>query len=626
VPMPRRYFLGFSLVCLAVVSALATPWALSKNGVSIRVAQKIAEETGLKFTAKGRATIAFLPVPRVKIENVAFDSNEGEHLAHARYLRGDIRILPLLLGRIEVSGFYLYEPRLNATWDGASLVGLSDVWRRFAEPATRGSSYIERIALVGGGAALRNASGDVIGEARDINVVIVTPTTTTGMIIGGSLKWRNEHISVAFDGASPALQATPKGGPMALQLKSTLASLSFNGTGSSVGDARYIGSLAVETRSLRDLGRLMRIDAPFSDAVGPMSVEGQASLSARGLDIATASIKLNNDLLEGALAARIENGRVSLTGTLDSSSLDLGLLFSEIAPLRVIDGNWSHDALDWSDMSAADLDLRISAATGRIGALRLSDLALGVLLNQGKMELNMSRATAYRGTVRGRFSLSPSQLAGASAAATRVEAKANLMMDKVDAGALMSHLGKSRSINGLMHGQFTSDGSGQSVAEIVQSANGKAAMIIRQGEFIGVNFADALRAAERRPLSVAVDWRGGRSAFEQLSLNIGMKNGIAEIVSGTLSASQYRGTISGTISLNEQNYALRTMLTGIVAGREGPTLPVTISGPWDNPAISPDMRALLERSMPASSLVARQPAAPIPAIGDADTLSIRAVD
>lgn len=625
-PMPRKRFVIVALVCLAAVGGLATPWALSTGGIGDRLSREFARETGLTLTTKGRATIAFLPVPRVKIEDVAFASSSGEPLAHARSLRGDIRILSLLAGRIEVSGLHLYEPRMNATWDGSSVGGVGDIWRRFTNPATLSSGQLERISLIGGGASLRTASGDVIGEARNINVVITPPTRDSGTIASGSVTWGHETFTLTFAGAAPALMATPKGGPVTFNLTSGLASLAFTGISSLVGDTRYVGTLAAETRSLRDLGHLMQIDMPFGDAVGPMAVQGQASLSARGLDIATARIKLNSDVFEGALSARIDNGRPALSGTLDAASLDLGLLFSDLSPLRTNDGHWRRDTIDWNDMAVADLDLRISAAAGRLGALRLSDLALGVLLNNGKLELNLSRATAYRGTVRGRMSLTPLMSPVAATLLERLDLKASLSLDRVDAGALMTHLGRSRMMTGLTHGQFAIDASGQSMAEMVQSANGKLGLILRQGELIGVNFGDALRAADRRPLSAAIDWRGGRSAFEQASITAGIRNGVAEITAGTLTATTFKGTLAGFIGLSDQVYNLRGMLTGLAGGREGPTLPMTISGPWDNPVVLPDVRALIQRSMPASSLVARPPALSHPQLGNVDTLNVRADD
>lgn len=73
--------------------------------------------------------------------------------------------------------------------------------------------------------------------------------------------------------------------------------------------------------------------------------------------------------------------------------------------------------------------------------------------------------------------------------------------------------------------------------------------------------------------------------------------------------------------------AVRCVLTGpALPGREAPSLSVTLSGPWDNPVLMPDVRALIQRSVPASSLIAAPPVLTHPVLETNNAVSVRSLD
>src|SRR5207253_6713641 len=74
---------------------------------------------GLDFTVKGRTTVALLPVPRLKFENVTLAGAGGLPLIEGGQLRGDLRLLPMLIGQVELSELSLNEPRIRIDIDPA---------------------------------------------------------------------------------------------------------------------------------------------------------------------------------------------------------------------------------------------------------------------------------------------------------------------------------------------------------------------------------------------------------------------------------------------------------------------------------------------------------------------------
>ncbi len=623
-PLPKRLLLGVGIAG-AVLTALAVPWAVG-DSLKERVTADLSSALGLSVSSTGRVSFALLPTPRLKLNRVEVASPSGEAIGRATYLRGDLRLLPLLAGRIDVSGVYIYEPRLTARSEGAQGEALRAAWQRLTaldgDPARL--SPLERIALVGGAAAVINPQGQTgIGLLRNINLVFAPATRTSGARLAGTFVWRNETLTVSADGPAPSRLGDARGAPLSLNLSGRLGRVDFVGAafgGWSDPKARLTGDLMAETPSLRDLMDVLRLRAPFASVVGRFGIEGNVSLSARGLDLDKAQVRLNGDALEGALAARMENGRLAISATLDAPSLDLTPLLVHSVAWRGPDGGWNGDAIDWRDLDAADLDLRLSATAARIGRMRLSEAALGVMLQNGRMELHLGRASFYRGVVRGRLSL-------ARQADGRFDGKAQASADRIDSAAFLTDLGRPRSLSGQANIQIALDSVGQSVAELVKGATGKAGLILRQGEIQGLSLADALRSAERRPLSVIADLRGGRTPYEQIALNLAVRDGSAEIGSGTLAAGPVKGVVNGRLGLADLSMAVRCVLTGpALPGREAPSLSVTLSGPWDNPVLMPDVRALIQRSVPASSLIAAPPVLTHPALDTNNAVSVRSLD
>lgn len=613
--MPRRRLVLIALAALGTGSALAMPWTLGSPRMAERIATDLARSTGLVLRSGGAATIALLPVPRIKLTDVSLLSADGKQILSADTLRGDLGVWSLLRGQVRISSVLLTQPRIDVVWEGGSAPWQA-AWDAFRDPKMRAGVHLDRVTLVGGSAVISGKAPDHFSIARDINLVLAPARPGSGIAIAGSLTWRGEQIDVRIEGPAAGEARASKGQPVSAQIRSPLANLRFDGVKIGERDAQYAGNVTFDTRSLEEFSRLVRAQGPLLGTVRAFRIEGNVTASSRGFDMDAAQIRMHEDRLDGVLSGRVEQGRLAISGTLDAPTLDFTPLFSGVGPVYGYGNGWSLDPINWAPMRVADLDLRLSSAAARVRGLRLSDAAVSLLVKNGRLELNLARASAYRGTARGRLSITqPTE--GAP-----IEARTQVTLERVDAGAFLADMGRQRLLTGNANVQFTLETSGRSFADLVQTAQGKAGLMIRQGEFIGVSFADALRTAERRPLSAVADWRGGRSAFEQATINLTIRQGNAEVASGVMKGAAIAGKLSGSIALSEQFFSLRSEIATVANGKEGIALPFTISGPWDSPTVLPDVRSLIQRSLPASSLVARPPVLAHPVLGSGDEASI----
>jgi AsmA protein len=153
-------------------------------------------------------------------------------------------------------------------------------------------------------------------------------------------------------------------------------------------------------------------------------------------------------------------------------------------------------------------------------------------------------------------------------------------------------------------------------SDFLRQASGRAAITVRNGELVGIGFNDALRRAERRPLSMPLEWRGGRTSFDQAQVVLNIVKGVGEIAEGQITAPGVRAALKGRVSLIERSLALKAMVEGqaaspAVASEAPSVLPLVfeITGPWNGPAMLPDARALILRSGAARQLLGAEPPA-----------------
>src|SRR5215208_4706243 len=535
--MSRRTILGIALACLAALTLAIAPWTVNTGRLTAAVARQLRSVYGLDLAVKGRTTIALLPVPRLKFENVALAVPGSPPLVAAEQLRSEFRIWPLLIGRIELAEVALSGAQLRVE-EG------SDLW---------------------------------------------------------SPLWRGESVQVTVADLHPAVLA--KGGKdrLAVEASTGTSRVALELDASVANGGKASGRASFTTASLRDLLHWGDVQVPFGGLVQAASLAGDFTAENGAVSFPAVQLGLGSDKLDGALSARFEGGRLSLTGTLAAERLNLADTPFPFGPLQASAGSWSYAPLNLRETGGADLDLRISAAAARLGALRLDALAANLLVRRGRVELSLGRATLNRGTVKGRLALAAGQPAH--------DVKLQGSFDRVDVGALLTDLGQQRWISGTVQGQVAIEAIGESSAELFRRANGRAVVAVRQGELWGVGFADALRRSERRPLAAPIEWRGGRTPFEQAQMVLNVHGGIGDVVDAQLTGAAARAVFQGLVSLPDRSVALKATVEGSAAASASPSasLVFDIYGPWSDIAIVPDARTLIQRSGAARQLLGAEP-------------------
>ncbi|WP_230531161.1 AsmA family protein [Microvirga roseola] len=589
--MSRRVVFLIALISLAVLGAAAAPWTLTGSGLSSAVTEHMKERYGLELKAEGRSTFALLPIPRVKFENVTIRFPGKALEAEGGTLRGELRLLPMVLGRVELAEVSLSEANITAS--SKALQGLD--WAGLAK-ARPDDARARRLILAG--ATVRWTDLEDAKLDR-VNLVVSWADADSPLYAVGSAVWQNETVLLEQASLTPSLLASDQISPVSLILSAPSGRIAVTGEAQLGDDPRMTGESTIEAKSVRDFTHWSGVELPFGSLVRALSVAGDFSMHRRRLTWPSVAVTLGKDKLEGTMAVRFEAERPIITGTLAAGTLNLSDLFVPFKQARNESGAWSSETIDLAHTTGSSLDLRLSASSAQLGRLRLDDMAASVLVRPGRIEASIGRADFHKGTLKGRLSL--------IAQGKSVEFKSQGTFSGVDVSTFLAAIGEPRWLTGAAQGQFQLEGSGKTPAEVMRHAQGRSSVTVKEGELVGLALDDALRRVEKRPLLASLNWKSGRTAFDQAQAQLVVEKGIGKVLDTRLTAPTIQAGLDGQVSLVDRALSLKAHVSQAGASPDPDVaLEFDITGGWDSVTVMPDVRSLIKRSGAAKPLFGRQ--------------------
>ncbi|WP_112664313.1 AsmA family protein [Microvirga flavescens] len=588
--MSRRAVLTIALIALALLGAAAFPWTLSSDSLSAALTRHLERDYGLSFQVNGRSTFALLPTPRVKFEDVALKSADGRTQVQGGYLRGELRVLPLMFGQIELSEIALSDTRITAPFE--QLRSLD--WARGTEDRKGAERPVRAKRLILTGSSVQWSDFPSARLDR-VNLVVSWHGGQEELAIAGSAAWRGEDIEIGEVSFTPALLAADAASPFTVKLKSLSGRVAVTGEAQLGADPRLSGKGTFDARSIRDFARWSGVSLPLSPLTGALSIAGEFSANKRRLSWPSVAVTLGDDRLDGTLSLRLDSDRPVIAGTLAADKLDLSDFFAPFIQTRTLSGAWNDDTLNLTRMTAGDLDIRLSATSAKLGFLTLGDMAASILVKPGQIEASLGRASFHDGSLKGRLSLN--QVEG------KPDLKGQAAFDRIDIAAFLSAVGEPRWITGQAGGQIQIEATGGTVSELVRSSHGRTSVSVKRGELIGIGLNDALKRIEKRPLAASLDWRGGRTAFDLAQVNLNIVSGTGEIVEGRLTAPEVHAALQGAVSLADRTLDVKALVDSATPNpNTSPLIVFDVDGGWDTVRITPDVKSLIQRSGAAKPL------------------------
>jgi AsmA protein len=600
--MKRILKVAVGVAALAAIVMALAPWTVSSRALTGIVAQQLKTEFDLDLEVGGRTVIAFLPMPRLKFENVSIRGKDGAPLTRGGELRGQLAVTPLLFGRIVLDEVSLSNTRIdimldegrNSPWDPV----VEALGAKLRDGGARAT--ITRASLINAQIFHYETSSDTRTIIRDVNLTANWSGPSSPVEIGGTVTIRGEPVQIALTEFNPSMFLANQRSPLALRLNSRFGRLTIVGTASTGIDSPWLtGRSTFETRALRDLLVWSGQTVPLGSLISSFGFDGEISGVGGVVSWPSLRVTLGTDNLDGALTARMDNDRLSLNGTLAADTLNLDEFAAPFLEATTHAGPWRFRNYDLATTTGGDLDLRISANSARVRGVRLRDVAMSVLVKSGRIEAGISRATMSGGLAKGRMSIASGDRG--------LELRAQGQAENVDVAALMREITGSAWMSGTGGGHFALESWGGNAAEFARRAAGKAEITVANGQFIGISLDDALRRFERQPLTTSLNLRSGSTPFERASATLHLEDGLADLRDTGFTTANLRGIVEGALFVPDRRIAARAAVesrTPVGDGSMTSALAFDIQGPWSGITIVPDAKVLIQRSGAARLLLA----------------------
>lgn len=440
----------------------------------------------------------------------------------------------------------------------------------------------------------------------------------------GKLTYLGQPLAFTVKLASPKAIIEDRPAKLALAVNGPPVEFKYDGTVTARSTIDFDGSVTAKAASLRTLTAWLGHELPPSDGYGPLAIAG--SIKAAG---PTYALNLTNAALDGAAATgtvTIETGgaRPRVNANLKLSELDLNrytlaagkaiavkhppVLVPHSAPAAnsiedLINSGaatpttgpqvkgyskragWSQDKIELDGLGVIDLDAKLA-----IGKLLYRDLKIGssqvtISLKNKVLKANFDDVQLYDGRGRGFVSI--------DATAQPPVAGVNMSVDGVAAAAILKDLAGFELLSGSAKMTIALGAQGNSEAELVAAANGKADLLFTNGAIVGYNIPATIRGLTQGKFNGLDRSATEKTDFSDLSATFTIANGVATNQDMKLTGTVLRATGAGQIQLPAQtiDYTVKPKVSlpgqaGLSDALSGIDVPVRINGPWAKPQVN----------------------------------------
>lgn len=619
--MARALAVTVGVVVLLVAVVLFFPWDVLRGPLG----RYVSDQTGRHFEITRRLDIKPGWTTRVRLDGVTFANPEwarDPYLLQAESAEFEIRLLPLLLGRLELPSLALQAPQLGLQIeeDGRRTWALG---RDTSDPAN--------VPLIG---ALEVDKGELHfverAHSADIRMAFeIDPQAGHALPLKYDAKgrWQGEAFSANGRTGSVLVLNTPLREPFPLQINAVAGSTSLRATGTLASLATVDGanaSFELRGANLADLYRLVGVVLPETPRY---ALNGHVTRQGPVWNVTRIRGLLGQSDLGGELAYDRSQAVPLLTGKLQSKVLD----FDDLAPLvglpeqprsaaagpvvpAVAGATAARPApvkpdatpgrvlptatLDVQRLRAMDADVRYSAKRiSNVRALPLERADIHIKVKAGVLDLDPLKLGVAGGQLSGRLRINATS--DPAAVAVNLDAR-GLQLNR-----LFPSVESTRSSLGRMAGNIDLKGRGNSAAGMLATASGDVALLMGQGqisnlllEFAGLDGGEIIKFLLRGDRNVQL--RCAAAAFD-------VKQGVMTSRAIVLDTVDTVIVGTGTISLADESLDLVLRPSPKDASILSLRSPLKITGTFAAPRAGPDKAALAGRAAIALALGALNP-------------------
>jgi AsmA protein len=351
---------------------------------------------------------------------------------------------------------------------------------------------------------------------------------------------------------------------------------SFDGNGNASIRPFATGQLQLKAKSVGALLAWFRDEPQPLAVTGSVSIDTSMTVSAQTLKMDNLSLSLDDSDATGVLGVAWDQSRgPRIDGTLAFDRLNLTPLLSSVFPLRqkASTGNGPEIAL----LKQISLDLRLSAQEISYGPAALTDVAAGIMVENGRASIDIGDGTFADGSLSGRLALANDGGEGG---------QVQLALKNADLASVSASLGLAGPLP-LGRGMLSLD---LSTAEplskmTADGVSGEFRYAANNGTVVNFDLPEFERLATLGHVFNISHATNGSFTFIRAEIAGTLRKGVVELTTAGITGEGKTLSLAGTIPFTNGKLAL----AGAIRADDTATPAVRFfaDGRWPNPAISP---------------------------------------
>ena len=579
----KRIVWIFAATLLAAVALFALLIVLlPRQTLKTRIGEQIAAWTGRDVSLRGEPTFSFFPALSVTLNDVRVsgpaDMSDAEIVSMDR-LTGTIRLLPLIVGRVEIGSFTMERPLIRLVRDEEGARNWAfDSGAAALQLAFAGDVPLGEFRLDDGTVQYEDRLAQVSERLDSVDLSVEWTSVRQPLVVAGSGIWRGEQVS--FSGGAEAPFAFLNGGatPVEARIESAPLGMIFDGEASEYPRPRLAGALKMSTPSLRGFAAWMGSPVGPGSTLGPASIFGTAVFKDRALSVENAEVTLDGNGASGALRI-VATTRPEVAGTLAFGALDLTPYFAGLSTsLRTTD-DWREVKFETGWFGDLQADVRLSAGAVRIGEIRTGDTAASVSLRDSRLEIGLARAVVNGGGLTGGLTIVHKR-DGPATWEAQLRAKDLALATSAPLAGLPPDVSGTASLT------FEGASEGSSLGELMRGLGGTARLEIANGAVPLFGLPDIATAGA--PPEPPANGGFESAPVDRLSAGLSFGGGVAILERASLATPTFSADMQGWIGLLDGSLGLNgTVTQGAPGSQTAAAVPFTVDGSLARPVARP---------------------------------------
>ncbi len=291
-----------------------------------------------------------------------------------------------------------------------------------------------------------------------------------------------------------------------------------------------------------------------------------------------ARIALDRNQMQGRVKVKTA-GKPLIMATLSANKLDFSGFVSDSGAAETSpETGWSKEPIGLSGLDAANADIELKAKSVNLGVSKLGVVNIKAKLRKGLLTLRLIDVRAFRGAMSGVISLRGGE---------RLSFDSDLLAKDMQLKPLLGQLLGIDRLIGTGTTKMKLAGTGASLHQVMNSLSGSGTIKFANGAFRGIDLA-----AMMNNLKSAFGGFEGATEFTSMTGSFTLNMGVLENVDLSLISPLFKAEGKGRVSIGGQSMDY-VVTPSTLQGDAKISVPVLITGPWDNLKFRPDMDKLI---------------------------------